>query len=98
MPPGAVVEAHPRGERRLEGAHELERALELALAVEADRGDVVGEEVAQQPLQERGLAVEEHGGALAGGEGAHLVPGAGEVPPVALEGLGLAARAPRCGR
>ena len=90
----AVVQVDPGGERRLEGAHELERALVVALVVEADRGDVVREQVAQQPLEERGLAVEEHRGALAGGEGAHLVPRAREVPPVPQEGLGLA-REPR---
>ena len=69
----------------------LQRALELLLAVEADVRDVVGEDVAQQALHERELAVQEGGGALARGLRADLVPGPGEVLHVALEVLAGAA-------
>ena len=92
-PGRAVVQPHARGERGLERAHELERALELALAVELDRRHVLGEQVAQQPLDERGLAVEQHRRALARGERADLVPGAREVAAVAQELLAVAALA-----
>ena len=49
--------------------------------------DVVGEDVAQQPLHEAQLAVQEGGRALARGLRAHLVPGAREEAHVALEVL-----------
>ena len=92
-PGRALVEPDAAGEHRLERPHELERLVVLALVVEADRGHVVGEQVAQQPLEERRLAVEEHRRAVALGEGPDLVPRAGEEPPVAQERLGLAALA-----
>ena len=53
---------------------------------------VSGEDVAQEPLHEAELAVEEGGRALARDQGPHLVPGAGEVAQVALEVLPAVAR------
>ncbi len=79
-----------RGE---ELVHEVQGALELALVVEADRPHVARQEVAQQPLHERGLPVEEGGGRLPGGQGPRLVPGLREVAPVSQEVVAVAALA-----
>ena len=95
---GLVVEVDAGRELGLELAHELEGAAELLLGVEADRGDVLGQDVAQEPLHERRLAVEQGGSALAGGDGADLVPGASQVAAVPLEVLARSARSPRCAR
>ena len=74
-------------------AHEIEGAAELLLGVQADRRDVLREDVAEEALHERRLAVEQGGRALAGGDGANLVPGAAEVETVPFEVLGAPPRA-----
>ena len=43
---------------RLELRHQVQRALELPLAVEPDAGEVLGEDVAEQALHQRQLAVQ----------------------------------------
>ena len=89
----SVVQAHPRGEVGEELGDEVEGSLELALVVETDRPHVARQQVAQEPLHERGLPVEEGGRRLPGGEGPRFVPGLREVAPVAQEVVAVTALA-----